>query len=480
VATAVIAGSRRSHEGSFRTLKRLATLVAVAAPFALALLHAAPSYAGYAVQPSDGLTVTDRNPSFLVYIDDGDTSPEVEVSTSPDHSSYSFLGGYVGSCAPTTPFGEAHKFSCQLPSFETPLAPGTYYWAYEYFKDVCTTTYGFTSCFPQAQFSGPFRFTVAEPVAPPGAGLVSPSAGASVGTMPTLVLHAPAGSGIEIYAADSSARLNDGTPAGLEAFSCSGTADTEADYTCQPQTAYDLTPGETYFWSAVIIVDGTRWVYGPQPFTVRSAPSGGAGGTGASGGAHSISDAALLPRSTHFSGKSVKQTRLSTASYWITKAVGRPKTIAVACWNSTDWPGISGDSGDGFYSIYGFYQPAMPHWIHLAPTVCRGIETLLYHRPLYPNHIIANAVDTVTHEMIHAIGITNEAMTECFAMQVSFVMALRLGVPLRYSQQLGRLTLVNYFTHPARYIDTSRCREGGAWDLAPNEPSPPWHDLALR
>jgi hypothetical protein len=38
-------------------------------------------------------------------------------------------------------------------------------------------------------------------------------------------------------------------------------------------------------------------------------------------------------------------------------------------------------------------------------------------------------LDAVTHEMIHAIGIENEAMTECFAMQISPLMAYELGVP---------------------------------------------------
>jgi hypothetical protein len=178
-------------------------------------------------------------------------------------------------------------------------------------------------------------------------------------------------------------------------------------------------------------------------------------------------------------GRSIDQTRLAAASYWIMKAVGLPKMLGVACWSAAHWPRISGDPGDTVYSTFGLYVPSMPHWIHLSPATCRGIETLLYHRPLYPNRIVANAVDTVTHEMIHALGVRNEAKTECLAMQVSLVMALRLGVPLRYSQQLAHLNLANYFLHPSQYVDTIRCSEGGAWDIAPNEPSPPWHDLGL-
>lgn len=357
-----------------------------------------------------------------------------------------------------------------------------YYWAYTFDRDVCTTVYGYTSCYPQAQFSGPFKFTIAQPVAPQGAGLVSPSDGAIVGTMPTLTIHAPAGASMKIYAADSSERLSDGSPAGLAVFSCSGTADSDSDYTCHPDNAYELEVGQTYYWWAVINVDGTDWIYDPRSFSVRTAPTGGGGSGGGAGtnGPHSITDAGQLPRSAHFVGRSVKQTRLSAASYWITKVAGVPKTLAVACWNGTDWPGISGDPGDAYYSTLGFYNPTMPHWVDLSPTVCRGIETLLYHRPLHANRIVADAVDTVTHEMIHAIGIRDEAQTECYAMQVSLLMALRLGVPLKYSQQLARLTLSNYFLHPPQYIDTIRCREGGVWDLQPATPSPPWHDLSLR
>jgi hypothetical protein len=446
----------------------------------LALVTAPAGYAGFAVQPADGSTLTSGNPTFLVYIDDGETLPQVEVSTSADHSDYGFTGGYVGACTPSTPFGEAHKFTCQLPSFETPLAPGTYYWAYTYDKNVCTTIYGYTSCYPQAQFSGPFKFTIAPPVAPAGAGLVSPSDGAVVGPTPTLTIHAPAGASMEIYAADSADRLSDGTPAGGSAFSCTGSAASDSDYTCVPDSPYDLQAGQTYYWWVVIVVDGMRWVYGPRSFTVRASAGGGGGGGGSGAGApHSISDTPLLPRSTHFGRRSVDQTRLAAASYWITKAAGRPKRLGVACWNGIDWPGISGDPGDSYYTELGFYNPAMPHWIHLSPTICRGIETLLYHRPQYPNRILANAVDTVTHEMIHAIGVRNEAETECLAMQVTLLMALRLGVPLGYSEQLAHLTLANYALHPPAYVDTFRCREGGAWDIAPNQPSPPWHNYGL-
>lgn len=179
-----------------------------------------------------------------------------------------------------------------------------------------------------------------------------------------------------------------------------------------------------------------------------------------------------------YGGKSVKQRRLSRAAYSLTKVLRVSKSIAVGCWSEADWPGVSGDSGDGIYSTLGFYLPSMPHWVQLAPDVCRGFDTLLYHRPRFPNRITANAVETLTHETMHALGVENEAKAECFGMQLSLVVAIRLGIPRTYAESLARLSLQNYGSHPPRYRDPGRCRENGEWDLFPSRNSPPWHSFS--
>jgi len=63
---------------------------------------------------------------------------------------------------------------------------------------------------------------------------------------------------------------------------------------------------------------------------------------------------------------------------------------------------ISGDNPESGYTLLGFYMPGMPHWLELSPTICHTMETLLCKRPVYANRYTANAVDTPTHEMIHA------------------------------------------------------------------------------
>lgn len=83
-------------------------------------------------------------------------------------------------------------------------------------------------------------------------------------------------------------------------------------------------------------------------------------------------------------------------------------------------------------------MPAMPHWLELSPTICHTMETLLYKRPVYANRCTANAVDTLTHEMIHALGVTDEARTECYAMQLSWITAETLGSPGTTSRSENR------------------------------------------
>ena len=172
-------------------------------------------------------------------------------------------------------------------------------------------------------------------------------------------------------------------------------------------------------------------------------------------------------------GASAKQGRLSVAVYQYSKWLGYPRRVAVACWSDRDWPTVS-ESAE-HHNLLGFWAPLQPRWLHLAPQTCRAMETLLTSRPQYPNVITANALDTVAHEMIHAMGIRDERLTECFAMQTADVLGWHLGIRGQYLRGLSRLFLAAYKFLPARYRDPVRCREAGAWDLEPKSPSSPWH-----
>jgi hypothetical protein len=458
--------------------------VVAATVFAAALGFSSSAHAGYAIVPADGAQ-TGPTPSFLVYRDPTETLPLVYVATSPAMSASGLPVSEVGSCSPSTPYTDPNKYSC-APAFYSStstgsLAPGSYYWWFTFYR----TDPG--NSFATLHISGPFNFTVVAPTAPASARLVSPADGQTVSENPVVTVHAPANSTLDIYLSDSSDQSADGSPLGVTEGQCSTSVSTEGDYTCEPDIALDA--GATYYWWAVITVDGSAWTYGPQTFFVATAPpssggggagGGGGGGGGAGGGGgghppHGVSYAPLLSSSAHYKGTSVKQTRLSKAAYSLSKVLGVPKTIAVACWGQKDWTAISGDNPESYYSVLGFFLPSMPHWVNLSPGICHTMETLIYHRPHYANIYTANAVDTLTHEMIHALGLRSEAKTECLAMQLSFITAIGLGVPENYAYNLDRLSLDNYGGHPAAYINRANCRENGAWDIWPGRNSLPWH-----
>jgi branched-chain amino acid transport system substrate-binding protein len=222
-----------------------------------------------------------------------------------------------------------------------------------------------------------------------------------------------------------------------------------------------------------------NWVYlGSQSYESQVKPGRVAGATKKvislkTAPAHDVYFAPFLPKADRFTGTSVLETRLSAAAYKLTEYIGSPKTVDVACWSRRDWPRVAND--DDIYSTFGFWMGDMPHWVHLSPETCRGIETLLHNRPAYPNAFTADAVQTLTHEMMHALGVDSEAEAECLGMQVSAVLAEALGVPKHYALRLAHLNLENYVDLPPEYIDRKRCRENGVWDLRQNEKSPPWH-----
>lgn len=463
--------------------RRLVILLAVGVG---AAFWAGVAHAGYVVGPPSGST-TSTTPTFSAYLEPSEQGTALIWVASDTQMSDSFTPVHsLGECLPSTPTGAQFTFSCQpsyytnSPNFGGGLPPGTYYWWLTFYHADPG------SFFSTLHISGPLVFTVPAPVPPSNAGLVSPYDGATVDSFPTLTANVPAGAVMHFYASLSDIRLSDGSPAGGSEFSCSGTATTDGPYTCRPFSS--LTPGVTYYWWVILGVGGTNWIYGPQRFTVKtaavpsapSAPSSGSGGTSS----HSLSDAPQLARSSQYTGASVKETRLSAAAYSLTKLLGATKSIAIACWSEADWPTVSADIGytDASYSLEGFYTDLMPHWVELSPEVCRAMETLLHHRPQYPNLFTANAVETLTHEMMHAIGYTHarygglaEPLAECYGMQLSIVLAVYLGVPYAYADGLAKYNLQNYALRPASYRDLTNCREDGAWDIFKGKPSPPWH-----
>ena len=466
--------------------RRILLLLAVAA---LGLVWASVAQAGYATQPASGSTVA-ADPTFEVYLDSTDTFPQVYVSSSTEMGTYFTPVHSEGSCTPRAT-ATANTYSCK-PSFynstlSSRLKPGVYVWWLTLYKRDAS---GFGSTLT---ISGPLQITVPTPTAPTGVSLLTPAPGETVYSAPTLHARAPANATISFHASNSAQPRGDGSTPGIDYAGCStATGGGGGEFTC-PVDSNLLIPGETYYWWVVITVGGDSWIYQSRSFTYQTpepdpdpGDGGGGGGDGSGGGGggsapppHDASFAPRLQSSQHYVGKSVKQARLGAAAYKLSKFVRNPRTVAVACWSQYDWSNISGENPESGYSVLGFWNPAMPRGTGLSPAICRSIETLLYHRPSYPNRITANGVDTLTHEMLHALGIRSEAQTECFAMQLSYFTDTALGIPPWHAARLSHLAYGNYGLHPPSYVNRRRCRENGAWDLWPDENSLPWQDFDL-
>lgn len=81
---------------------------------------------------------------------------------------------------------------------------------------------------------------------------------------------------------------------------------------------------------------------------------------------------------------------------------------------------------------------------------------------------VAYAVHLLAHEAWHLRGVSDEAMTECYALQTTAFVAQRLGAPAVEAQALAAWNLVEaYPMLPARYR-SGHCRDGGPLDLRPN------------
>jgi hypothetical protein len=481
----------RSRRLGLRAVSRrgLRAVTVAAVAVLLGVIFAPRAQAGFGISPNG---VTTSKPTFTVYLEPSELyTAEVYVTTDGQYDSNYYPLHQVGDCFSFTPTGNENAYTCQPIYYSTSaspdstsLPPGTYYWWLRFYHQDPG------SYFSSVHISGPIQITVPQAVAPPGAGPVSPFDGATVSTTtPTLRIHATASSSYHIYVSSSSQHNRDGSPLLDTAYHCSGAASVDSDYICTVDQ-YALQQGHTYYWWMTLAVGDNGWIYTARQLTISSPPpsggggSGGGGGGGGSSGPHTEADAPLLPTSAHFTGASIHDSRLSQASYGLSKYVGAPKMVAVACWSDADWSNIGGDANDGLFSTLAFWDPLWPHWIQLSPGICRGIETLLYHRPASPNAALADSVETATHEMMHALGVTRqrfgmtaEAIAECYGMQLSVVMANDLGVPWSFNKKLARLNLINYAFRPPAYRNIYACREGGTWDLFPKEPSPPWHDF---
>jgi hypothetical protein len=150
--------------------------------------------------------------------------------------------------------------------------------------------------------------------------------------------------------------------------------------------------------------------------------------------------------------------------------LSRGAAQAVDCWSRADWPRVTAALGpaQAGYKQLGFVdRGAAPGDVELSPEVCSQLDALRYgHTRPRPTLRLANAVDVLAHETFHTAGVTDEATTECYAIQSVAWVARQLGAPRSFALTLAREEWADYGDEPAGYA-SSECRDGGTLDLRP-------------
>lgn len=143
------------------------------------------------------------------------------------------------------------------------------------------------------------------------------------------------------------------------------------------------------------------------------------------------------------------------------------KPVEVHCWAAPDWTRLrrefaAVDPTSRDVALAGWAYPDGDS-VELAPYVCRSLERLLAD-PSHPTAVDADAVRVLAHESQHTAGVDDEAVAECYALQLVAETARRLGVAPAPARELAELDWSLYSSEPAGYR-TSACVDGGALDL---------------
>jgi hypothetical protein len=152
--------------------------------------------------------------------------------------------------------------------------------------------------------------------------------------------------------------------------------------------------------------------------------------------------------------------------------------IEVRCWSKEDWPKVKYEWG-GYAGNIDFAGFAYDQFrVSVAPDYCASLVELVYEdeRPTsgLPLFRAAASVALLAHEAGHLFeSETNEARTECYAVQRVAELGRILGLGREYSDELARVYWEDLYPRNPPAYKTELCRNGGPLDLRPNSDSWP-------
>ena len=120
----------------------------------------------------------------------------------------------------------------------------------------------------------------------------------------------------------------------------------------------------------------------------------------------------------------------------------------------------------------------------LSAATCRGLERVWRRDETSFGCLVGGGCDedtlravygivTLAHESWHLRGFANEAQTQCYAIQTTEQVAVRLGVPAGNARVIALRVAADDAARPPGEYHSVECRPGGAYDLHPETPAWP-------
>ena len=147
----------------------------------------------------------------------------------------------------------------------------------------------------------------------------------------------------------------------------------------------------------------------------------------------------------------------------------------IRCWTEKDWEEVIdywraelGAPADASGFILGLSD------VQLSPAVCAPLTRFAYRPDIRHETVLdldtVEAIETFAHEIGHSVVGSNEAATECWAIQRAGRIARVLGAVPGTARSVGRLYFRELYPRMPENYRSDECRDGGALDLQPQSP----------
>ncbi len=117
------------------------------------------------------------------------------------------------------------------------------------------------------------------------------------------------------------------------------------------------------------------------------------------------------------------------------------------------------------YQGYVFYDGS--NVAHLRRNICHELWGYAHGGQANPTEGQIVAVHVVAHEAQHINGIRNEAVAECIAVQLNYLVAEKLGATPEQAREFQRRYFAEFYPWQSDEYVSGECREGGELDLFP-------------